>query len=495
MKVFFVFAMLLAWCAIFTFPQTNPGLAVLPFTGGTAEDGEKIAAAFSSQRNIANAFTVIPGNNTLISIFNSQSAGLSGLTDADIIADIGRRLDADYVLSGSIRRLDDIDLVIATIIRVATFEQVAGFYHPYSTLDEVIEFVPSMTAKMISTVFRDTSRLSGLAIMPLDVEGISVYDAETLANVLAIEIHNTGSYAVIPRTAIIAEHLLRNTGDEDGDLSLPVEMVNVQFVLNTEANEVGNSGRISSRILDANNGRLLSADSVNYRTVFEGVDLMGELAILLTTRPGTARDTQIAEHRNDPRRITDRNYETGEREFENGLREKEARRLEREAAAQAKKLRWAPVIANARRNVIDVNFAYYFDGVYEGYNSAYVLGLGVYFSPIPFVSLGLEGRFGWHWINGPVSAEPAVFDMFIASPAVGLVIPLGRSARIFANGMFDMGTFGPWESSMSGWWAPGFDTGIEFTGGGNGTFNLRYRGIWLEGTYTHAAGVGFGFRF
>jgi len=485
MKPFLLFAMLIAWFATFAFPQTNPRLAILPFTGGTAAEGRNMAAIFSAQRNITGAFTVIPTNSALLSTFEAYSSRLSGLTDADAVADIGQTLGADYVLSGSTRRLGETNLVIATIIRVATFEQVAGFYYPYRSFDEARDFVPSMATRMISTAFRDTSRLSAIAIMPLNAEGISAYDAETLATILAIEIHNTGSYTVIPRTSAIAEF---QVGESLGE-NLPSlgETFNVQLALYTETSGIENLGRISSRILNVNNGRVLSMNSVNYRTIPEGVDLMGELAILLTTRPGAARNLQIAEHRSDPRRISARNDEAGAQEIE-------TQRPEAETAKQPGKLR-SPILANARRNVLDINFAYYFDGVHEDYNDAYVLGLGVYLSPIPFLSLGLEGKLGWHWINGPSSGEPAEFDMFIASPVIGLVIPLGRSTRIFANGIYEMGTFGPWEGLVLGWGAPGFDTGIEFTGKRNGNFNLRYRGIWLQNTYAQAAGIGFGLRF
>ena len=126
-------AALLAGCVMFAFGQVagRPVLGILPFTGGTGDDGEAIATLISMQPEILAAFTVVPRTAALNALFAEHYFQLAGLTDSDTIAGIGRMLNADYVLSGSIRRLGDRNLFIATIVNVETFEQVSGYHRTY----------------------------------------------------------------------------------------------------------------------------------------------------------------------------------------------------------------------------------------------------------------------------------------------------------------------------------------------------------------------------
>jgi len=101
------------------------------FTGDTGDDGEAIAALLSMEPEILGALTVVPRTAALDAIFAEHYFQLAGLTDSDTIAGIGRLLNADYVLSGSIRQLGERSLVIATVVNVETFEQVAGYYRTY----------------------------------------------------------------------------------------------------------------------------------------------------------------------------------------------------------------------------------------------------------------------------------------------------------------------------------------------------------------------------
>jgi mannitol/fructose-specific phosphotransferase system IIA component (Ntr-type) len=50
----------------------------------------------------------------------------AGLTDSDTIAELGKLMGADYVVSGHITRLKDKNLLLISIINVETMEQIAG---------------------------------------------------------------------------------------------------------------------------------------------------------------------------------------------------------------------------------------------------------------------------------------------------------------------------------------------------------------------------------
>jgi len=141
----------------------------------------------------------------LNAIFAEHYFQLAGLTDSDTIAGIGRMLNADYVLSGNIRRLGDRNLFIATIVNVETFEQMGGYHRTYQAIEEVLDFLPFMSRSMVdATLGRDVSGLPSLAMLPFSMAtGVDPQDAETLSMILAIEILNTGAYVVLPRTSTI----------------------------------------------------------------------------------------------------------------------------------------------------------------------------------------------------------------------------------------------------------------------------------------------------
>ena len=263
--------------------QARPVLAILPFTGGTGGDGETIASLLSFEPAITGAFTVVPRTAALNALFEEHRFQLAGLTDADTIAEIGRMLNARFVLSGSIRRVGERNLVIATIIDAQTFEQVAGYYLTYGSIEEVRPELPFMARSMAATAFRDTAGLPNLAVLPLNIAGISVDEAETLAMILAIEIGNAGGFTVLPRTSAIesalAEHGFGMLGftTEEGRAALG-RAFNAQYVLSAGASSLGAINMFTAQILNLRDGSQRAGASRDYRAITEGVDLMFDLA-------------------------------------------------------------------------------------------------------------------------------------------------------------------------------------------------------------------------
>jgi TolB-like protein len=287
---------LFSCCSVFTFSQVRPTLGIFPFTGGESGDGETIAHIFSIQKEINDAFAVVyrsPGEfNALLAERNFQ---MSGYTDSDTIARIGRELNADFVVSGHIRRLGNSNLIIATIVNVETFEQMAGDYRIFQNIEEVRGLLPAMSGKMIAASRRDTSRLPTLAVAPFSAAntGVNAQDAETLTQILAIEITNTGKYAVLPRTAAMQSALREleyqmsgNTAEEEAKAL--GRAANADFLLSAEARSLGNTNIFTTKILHVEDGSLVVGDIRDYRIIDDGVKLMAELALLLTDRAGAA---------------------------------------------------------------------------------------------------------------------------------------------------------------------------------------------------------------
>ena len=294
------------FCYIFAFSQTIPNLSILPFSGGLGGDGETIAQIFSIQREILDAFTVVPRTNAVNAILAEQNFQLSGYTDSDTIARIGRILNADFVVSGHIRRLGNRNLIIATIINVETFEQMAGDYYIYRNIEDIRNLLPEISKNLIIASQRDTSNLPKLAIAPLKIsnDSINTHDAETLAQILAIEITNVGMYAVLPRTTIMQSALREleyqysgYTADEG--IKRLGQAANADYVLSAEARSLGNINVFTAQILNVEDGSLLIGDVRDYRVIEDGIRLMAELALFLTDQENAteqilARNRKIA---------------------------------------------------------------------------------------------------------------------------------------------------------------------------------------------------------
>jgi len=307
MKKLSFFAVLLVGCAALAFSQAQakPVLGILPFTGGTEGDGDTIAFLLSIDPGILNSFIVVARDAALDDLFREYYFQLSGLTDSDTIAGIGHLLNADYVLSGHIRRLGDRNLIIASIVNVESLEQVAGYYRTYGSIEEVPGFLPSMSRNMIAaSLGRDTSGLPNLAMLPfIRAPGIDRQDAETLSQILAVEILNTGEFVVLPRTSTIVAAMeemdfqLRGYTDELGMAAIG-RAINADLVLSGGVRRLGTLNMFTAQMLRVADGSVVSGASRNYQVIADGIDLMAELAMILT---GGGEATQLAAPRRPPR--------------------------------------------------------------------------------------------------------------------------------------------------------------------------------------------------
>ena len=239
----------------------KPVIAILPFFGGQTGEGETIATLFSHQPALLDTFTVVTRTSTAMElILAEQGVTLTGLTDSDTIASLGRLLNADYVLSGSIRRLGDRNLLISTIVSVETFEQVAGTYQTYRILGDVPDILPLMSRTMVdATLLRGTARREYLAIVPFAHHaGISSHDAYTLTQILAIELIRTGRYALLPRTSTIEAARTEQGFQMEGDgIAALGRAANADFVLSGNIGSLGDVNVFIAQILRVMDGSVV----------------------------------------------------------------------------------------------------------------------------------------------------------------------------------------------------------------------------------------------
>jgi TolB-like protein len=306
------FAALFCLCALAVFGQAGsaagkPRLGILPFAGGESGEGEIIATLFSSQGDILQNFTVVPRTAAVNALVAEQNFQLSGYTDSDTIARLGRMLNADFVVSGHIRRLGGRSLVVATIVDVETFEQLAGDYREYRDIGEVPAMLPEISKKLIAGLGRKSAGLPKLAVVPFNIlnKEAGLEEAESLAQILAIEIANTGKYAVLPRTATLLaamnelEYQMSGYTAEEGAKALG-RAANAEYVLSADVGSLGTVNLFTAQILHVEDGTLLIGGNRRYGEIGDGIVMMEELALLLTDKD--AASALIARRRRDEAR-------------------------------------------------------------------------------------------------------------------------------------------------------------------------------------------------
>jgi formylglycine-generating enzyme required for sulfatase activity/TolB-like protein len=276
--------LVLLLAALAAFGQARPRLAILPFTGGTGGDGETIAMLFSYERELSGVFTIIPRTSSIEAIMKEQQfQRSSGLTDADTIARLGRQYNADYVVAGHIQTLGASKLVLITIIHVESLRQIAGDYKEYKDIEEVQAMIPGMAQRIAAASRTSGAALPQLAILPFAAPaGVDQGDAEVLAQLLAVEIANSGKYAVLPRTAtiqsVMAEHQIQRSGiTEAGNIKVIGQALNAQYVLAGSVRSLGRTNLFTAEIINIENASQLAGDAVNYRVLDDGLKLMAEL--------------------------------------------------------------------------------------------------------------------------------------------------------------------------------------------------------------------------
>jgi formylglycine-generating enzyme required for sulfatase activity len=278
------------------FSQAKPRLAILPFTGGSPDDAETIAEFFSFEDEINRVFTPVPRTRAIETLMKEQEFQRSGLTDSDTIAELGKQLNADYVLAGHIAVLGNSKLLLITIVDVKELQQIAGDYREYQRIESVIDVMSDMAKRIAGAATQRVSGLPRLAVLPFNVlsSGMDQGDAELLAQLLATELANSGRYAVFPRTKaiekVMEEHHIERSGMTDAESIKAIgEAVNAQYVLSANVRKLGADNYFSASVLhiaEASQGR---GTREKYQTVNDGLTLMPKIAQTLTAGATSSR--------------------------------------------------------------------------------------------------------------------------------------------------------------------------------------------------------------
>jgi TolB-like protein len=225
----------------------------------------------------------------------------SGMTDPDTIAALGRQLGATYVVAGTITRLGNQNLLIIAILHTENLRQIAGDMQTYTTIEEIDGKLPAMARNIAAAVKTDTSRLPLLALPPVQLAGgADSREADALAQILAARLLRSGKYAVYPRTKSL-EQVQEEYGNQfSGDTAdeyLPDigRGTNPRLVLSVTARRLGARSMFNAAVINLETGIQEAGDTVDYRSLEDGIDAMDDLARKLTGQGTRAEEAARAE--------------------------------------------------------------------------------------------------------------------------------------------------------------------------------------------------------
>jgi TolB-like protein len=337
-------------CAGLTaYAQTRPRLGILPFTGGSGQDGDTIATLFSTSRDLMNVFRIVPRTSNVEIVMREQEFQRSGITDSDTIAELGRQMNADYVVSGHIARLGNANLLLISIVDVNTMRQVTGDYRQYQTIEGIPDLLPTMAQNIISSI-QDMNAASAdtLAVLPLLINNPEVRqdEAELLAQILATEIANSHRYAVFPRTRTIetamAEQNIQRSGmtNREGMAAIG-KATNARYVLSGSISKLGSRNLFNIAILEIESTEQIAGDYRVYENLEDGIEIMGELSYEVTgVLAGRYRENvQIAEAEQQRAAVEQERLEALRQQAE-ATRQAEQERREAERRQAEQKASW-----------------------------------------------------------------------------------------------------------------------------------------------------------
>jgi TolB-like protein len=276
-------------------------IAILPFSGGSADEQDGIAELFSGTKAIMDNFGVIPRTGIVAAAQREQAfQNMSGMTDADTIAKLGEQFGAEYVMAGSITSLGRRNLLIVTIVRIDVIQQVAGAFLEYGTLDELnnnLSLLDNMAAELIKMVQTTGDGADKLALLPVQFAGgANAQEGDALAQLLAIHILRIGKYAVYPRTKTLDEVQKEYTTQlTSGNTAINQQVqlgagVNPPYVLSVVSRKIGTGTRFNASIIELEKNEQIQMKSEQYANLSDGKDAVEFLARELSGQTVSAKD-------------------------------------------------------------------------------------------------------------------------------------------------------------------------------------------------------------
>lgn len=163
-KIFILFITLFSYNL---FSAEKITVAVLPFSSVNEEEGDTLASMFANELSKRKVYKVLTRNSQMEKVMKELNFQRQGLTDENTIIQIGRALNAQYVLAGNISKLGRNNILIVSMINVETFENITGDSKSFRNIEDIIQFVPQIINEITGT--------RGRTVVDIDIFGDESY--------------------------------------------------------------------------------------------------------------------------------------------------------------------------------------------------------------------------------------------------------------------------------------------------------------------------------
>lgn len=164
-KIFILFIALFSYNL---FSAEKITVAVLPFSSVNGEaEGDTLASMFANELSKRKVYKVLTRNSQMEKVMKELNFQRQGLTDENTIIQIGRALNAQYVLAGNISKLGRNNILIVSMINVETFENITGDSKSFRNIEDIIQFIPQIINEITGT--------RGRTVVDIDIFGDESY--------------------------------------------------------------------------------------------------------------------------------------------------------------------------------------------------------------------------------------------------------------------------------------------------------------------------------
>jgi formylglycine-generating enzyme required for sulfatase activity len=175
--------------AFMAFAQTKPSLTIMSFTNESNAGEESLMVLLARAPEIRNAFNLVASDDN----FNKIVSNIPPDASSDALKML---FYADFAIIAQTERVGSGNIVILFIVDTSNMRILAGDYRKFIEIKELRSVLPEIIGRFVRAT-RESPNAPKLVFLPF-YTGVNGLRAEIVKYTVAIELANSGKYAVFP---------------------------------------------------------------------------------------------------------------------------------------------------------------------------------------------------------------------------------------------------------------------------------------------------------
>ena len=255
--------------------QSRPTVAVLDFDarGISSFEAATLTDRLSTELGNTEAITLIE-RKQLDRIMEEQGLQQSGCTTNDCVAEVGKLLGAQYMISGSINKIGDTFTIDAKMFSVETGVNVKTVSKTHK--GRIDELIPMMEQIAWELVGLDKRKMETVAVLDFGGRGISQLEAGTLTDRFTSALGKTEAVLIVARQEM--DEILKEQGFQQVEGCATVEcaaevgaLIGVKNIINGSVGKVGETYTIDAQMVAVATGATIKTVNKTYAGKVDGL--------------------------------------------------------------------------------------------------------------------------------------------------------------------------------------------------------------------------------